>query len=269
MPRKRIIHKEIVENEIVIIPSYKDFHKTGRWKFLKNKYNLLIYEKIDGLEKEEKINDFHYRIPSYGEGCMAFIYHIVKNYDNLEDKIHYTKTHWIPNESNPVIFMKDLKKKENYYHHWIKRDFVLFFDDLRSLGGPEAVKKLLGKDIKIKFYNRNPNCNQCQDEKKCLACGHIMIEGDEYKNTLFEFSNLFAGCYTIDKLREIFPKFNRKTELKRVAKEGSFSVAKELILKHPLSVYEDILENICKPKRLCRDSMILFLQLFFEETINI
>lgn len=269
MPRKRVIKKNLIENEIVIIPTYKDFHKVARWKFLKNNYNLLVYEKIDGLEKEEKINDFHYKIPSYGEGCMAFIYHIVKNYHNLENKIHYTKGHWIPEGTTPKIFLKDLKKKELYFHHTTRRNFILFFDDLRIFGGPGAIKQLLKKDVKIKFYNRNPGCNQCTKEKKCLACGNLMIDDPQFKDTIFEFSNLFSGCYLIDKIKQIFPNFDRKTELVKTYKEGSFSVSKELILKHPLEVYEDILENICKPKKLCRDSMVLFLQLFFEETLKI
>jgi len=277
MPRKKIIikdHSKINKNEIVITPSYRDLSKLNKWNFLKYKYNLLVYEKIDGLEKEEKINDLHYKIPSYGEGTMAFFYHVIKNYHNLEDKIHYTKMHWIHEFSNPIIFLKDLEKKEEYYQHKTNRTFVNMHEDLRHMGGINAVKCLLEKNgkwknQKIKLYNRNPHCHECTEKEKCLGCGHIMIEDDEFRDTFFEFSNLYKGCLPLDKLKEIFPKCSLKTELKKIYKDGSFSVTKELILKHNIEVYKDILENICKKNLMCRDSMILFLYMFFEETMKL
>ena len=272
--RRKIITKNInlANNEIVISPFYRDLHKLKKWNFIKDK--LLVYEKIDGLEKEEKVNNLHYKIPAYGEGTMALIYHIVKNYHNLEERIHYTKAHWVSgggDKSKPEIFLKDIKKEGDFYHHTTGRTFILIHEDLRHLGGEGAVKFLLEKNGKwknqsIKFYHRNLNCPVCTNENKCSACGHIMINDHEFNDTFFEFSGLFKGCLSYDKMKEIFPDWEPKTELKKIYKEGSFTVSKSLILKHDISVYKEILYNNCKKSLMCRDSMALFILLFFEET---
>ena len=82
----------------VITSSYTDKELLSTWipSLETNRIAFTIYHKVDSLERgEEKIiNEHNICIPNYGRCDYAFLYHIVKNYDNLDDVTMFVKNNW-------------------------------------------------------------------------------------------------------------------------------------------------------------------------------
>ena len=148
-----------MENKLIIIPIYKDLYKLDKWKEILKDKNYLVYEKDDSLKKDEEIiiSKNHIKIFSYGEGTMQFLYHILKNFNNLNDYIIYTKTHWftsIHNYGTEKLFQEDYKKNKLYFQHTAQRNFLTYYTKSGSSNEfkDELRNFLLKHDIN--FFNK-------------------------------------------------------------------------------------------------------------------
>ena len=127
-----------MENKLIIIPIYKDLYKLDKWKEILKDKNYLVYEKDDSLKKDEEIiiSKNHIKIFSYGEGNMQFLYHILKNFNNLNDYIIYTKSHWftsIHKYGTIELFEKDYKKNKLYFQNTSQRVFLTYYTKSKSV----------------------------------------------------------------------------------------------------------------------------------------
>jgi Protein of unknown function (DUF3431) len=79
----------------IVTSVYKDLDILNEWI---NNLNVpsTVYVKDDALQKNESIiiNDKYIRLCNYGRCDYAFLYHIIKNYDCLDDRIIFTKANW-------------------------------------------------------------------------------------------------------------------------------------------------------------------------------
>jgi len=82
----------------IVTSEYNDSNKLLSWipEIEKRNIDFLIYHKDDSLKKNESIiiDKNNINIPNYGRCDYAFLYHIVQNYDNLDDITIFVKSHW-------------------------------------------------------------------------------------------------------------------------------------------------------------------------------
>jgi len=82
----------------VVTSCYTDIELLGTWipVLENNRIPFTIYYKVDTLQKgeEETLNDSSVCIPNYGRCDYAFLYHIVKHYDHLDDITLFVKNNW-------------------------------------------------------------------------------------------------------------------------------------------------------------------------------
>jgi hypothetical protein len=82
----------------IITATYKDKHKLDSWipNIIERNIDYIIYEKDDNLQLGESIvvDKNNIKIPNYGRCDYAFLYHIIHNYDNLDDRNIFVKSHW-------------------------------------------------------------------------------------------------------------------------------------------------------------------------------
>ena len=82
----------------VVTSSYKDTELLNTWIPIleQRKIAFTIYHKVETLEKDEEevLNESSINIPNYGRCEYAFLYHIVKNYQNLDDVTMFVKNNW-------------------------------------------------------------------------------------------------------------------------------------------------------------------------------
>jgi len=268
----------------LIFPCYKDLCKLNYLKdIIPNNYNLIIYEKKDEINKNEFIIEdieyqcnrrrqegdyIHYLIPTLGEQHFALIVHIIKNYDNLQNTIHFSKTHWIPVFSSLDIFKNELLLSYNIMykqHNCSIRKFVCIFPDLQIMGYKQAIIHLL--KINNKYRNQqiisyDNNCNECNNNLKCFNCGLFKIKDDpEFNNIIFTTSYIKANTDNMNKLNQIFSGYNPITELIPYTIDGSYIINSKIILFHNVEIYKDLLYY-----GGCHDSLTMFFHLFFLET---
>jgi len=264
----------------LIFPCYKDLYKLNYLKnIIPNNCNLIIYEKKDEISKNEFIIDDikcqdnnHYLIPLLGEQHFALIIHIIKNYDILQNTIHFSKTHWIPVFSSLDIFKNELLLSSNIMykqHNCLIRKFVCIFLDLQTMGHKEAIIYLLQENNKYrnqKIISYNNNCNECNNNLKCFNCGMFRIKEDpEFNNILFTTSYLQPNSSNIIKLKQIFPDYNPITELIPCSIDGSYIINSKIILYHNIDIYKDIYNTLIYD---CHDSLTMFFHIFFLETLK-
>ena len=264
----------------VIIPVYKDIDKLDWINIIPKEFKIIIYEKKDEIKKETSISPNHYLIPALGEGCFVNFYHIVKSYNNLEDILHFTKTHWIPDFATKDIFLQDLKKDVLYSQHiTYHRSFIYCFEDIRKFGHKEGIISLLKDNNKwkdglniISYTAIASGCLECKSNKECYKCSEFGIDSPDFKNIIFKFSYLNADSACMKKMKQLFKNFNPKTKLINVYADNSYSIKKELILYHDISVYKKLLDELKRNQlgssNACHDEIITFVDLFWKETLK-
>lgn len=99
-------------SKVIITSTYKDQSKLLWVNNLNDKrVPFIIYQKRDGLVKEIIVNENVIEIPNIGRCDYAFLYHIVKNYDNLHDTNVFVKCNW---RDNGIPFSKIFENCDKY-----------------------------------------------------------------------------------------------------------------------------------------------------------
>jgi hypothetical protein len=136
----------------IVTSVYKDEHILNEWI---NNVNVpvIVYVKDDKLAKglSEPVDDRFIKLCNYGRCDYAFIYHIVQNYDNLDDKIIFTKVNWSHTHLN-LFKVVEMADKYDYlesgafqilqYHdkdRWIRDGMPDQFNIHKIFDDPEAV----------------------------------------------------------------------------------------------------------------------------------
>jgi hypothetical protein len=261
-------------SKVLIVPCYKDFYKLDWVKEFNKRTNytfkIIIYEKRDKIKKEIKLNEQHYLLPAYGEGTFQLFYHIIKNYNNLEDTIHYTKSHWVPRFSSIELFLNEIKNKDDLYlqHTTNIRKFIPCLGDISHLGHKEGIIELLKKNNRWnnqKIYSTNWSCYNCKNNIQCFKCNLMCIDDKELYDVIFNYSYTKNHTECMKLIKEIFPSYKENTIIAPRCIDGSYILKKELILYHSVETYKKILNFITYVLK-SHDEIITFTDLFFTET---
>jgi hypothetical protein len=184
-------------------------------QFTKN-YNLelLVYNKNDKLNLGEEIVTYKTEkltiidIPNYGRCDYAFLYYIIKHYNNLPNKILFTKAnftdqniqlHYVLENNNFMLVGKHIK------YGVLNKEFDKSI--LKNKGVSEY-------DIEELFYNKNNTIDPCFQSYLTNDFYNI-VYGDK----------LYPDDYVIN-----------------FGHGPCFSVTKEIILSHTIDIYNKLLD---------------------------
>lgn len=119
----------------VVTACYKDESILNNWIPVLDSNNVpyTVYFKDDSLTRgqEEILNDYHIKIPNYGRCDYAFLYHIVKNYNSLDDITLFVKNNWQEqhirvwdhiNECQVYDFMESGKQRR--FQYWSNKQDI-------------------------------------------------------------------------------------------------------------------------------------------------
>lgn len=190
----------------VVTCFYKDIHKLN-WKNLVEDCNLIIYKKNDDLNINESFidNENYINIPNFGRCDYAFFWHIIKNYNTINNITIFTKINWFDQSNN---FPYLLKICSEY-------DFIEVGDQSEC-------------------YNWH---NGEEYESNCI---NININDTKNIRKNWHETNVDSN---IDWYNYIFGKGTSPGKIRANAHGPVFSVSKNLICRHPVSVYEYLLER--------------------------
>ena len=181
----------------VVTASYKDAALLQTW-IPKLNVPYLIYHKDDQLSKNEerKVDDSNIFIPNYGRCDYAFLYHIIQNYDQLDDVTLFVKNNW---EMYGINLWGHVNNCTNY-------------DYMES-----------GTLIRYQYWKDLP-ANVPRHE------------------LLYSNKHLFTET-AFDWYHQIFPGIEPPHIVVGWGHGPCFSVSRELIRRHPKSVYVRLLEK--------------------------
>lgn len=200
---------------LVVTSTYNDSYQNVYNFTLKHNLDLLVYNKNDLMRTgEEKVTYTADKltvidIPNFGRCDYAFLYFIVKNYQNLPDKILFTKANFMDqnikldyalNNSSFMLIGKYIK------YGVLNKDF-----DKSHL-----INKGINKDdIEELFYNKNNYIDPCFQS----------YSTNDFYNIVYE-TKPFTDDYVIN-----------------FGHGPCFCVTKEIILSHPVSIYDKLLDT--------------------------
>ena len=261
----------------IIIPVYKDRDKTLGWerRYQKDEnYEVIVYEKVDNPLSSEIQTLEGFKVSgdnSEARSSWIFLYHICKFYNNLADVEIFTKTH--PHLQK--IYMHESISESHKYQYlgfWNKlRTFFWAHDNeyellLKSFKGDSnwhdggwatisraPIEDLLQNGIREKINNFT---NFCFDSHEKILS---KPEFDLKKRN------------SVVKMKLIFPDY-KVPSFCVLRSENVWSVKRELILKHPITLYQDILKKINSNEdgwgTMCHDEWGIFWPLFWNETLK-
>jgi hypothetical protein len=188
----------------IVTSIYNDEHKSSWVNTLPKDILITIYNKGQHLKNISN----YINIPNYGRCDYSFLWHIIHNYDKLLDKIIFTKINWHDHSGCDLNNLLNKCKIFDFCDVGEHEEYNVWIPSI------EEKEKYLSKI-------NHPN-----------ICYTILTNknNDKYK--------------TLD-IQEIYLKIFNKSSLpknKILWGQGPcFSVSKELILRHPKSVYENLL----------------------------
>lgn len=205
-----------IDNNNFIIPKNQDKVDIVISKFNENlSYinhfkNVYIYDKnpINSLLFYKYVKpDIHYtQVPNVGREIHTYLYHIINNYDNLNDI---------------TIFIHGSCIFENRYKLELYNKLVYIYNNTGNtvfFGMPVSILSLF-KDIKMTYYKSTTNCNNIFDIKHTLK----EYNGNYYDWYIENFKNIevYCGSYA-----------------------GTLLIHKNDILKHPKEYYQKLIKYV-------------------------
>jgi hypothetical protein len=179
--------------------------------------DLFLYRKCDDLEiGQSRVDGEFIDIPNYGSCDYAFFYHIVNNYDNLADYNVFTKLNWRGDFSNaPEVFINCVNF--DFYQGGSSPLSHVWYDN-------DSTELL---NLPTKYYRLPMNVSITKDKKE--------FGTDEY---------FYAGHadQQVDWFSFLYKNTKMPGEVCTNQRGPCFSVSRELILRHPKSVYQHFLE---------------------------
>lgn len=136
----------------IVTSTYKDEFKLKWIQKIPSGVSYTIYKKNDRLlvGQENRIHDHVFEIPNIGRCDYAFLYHIVKNYDNLDDITVFVKCNW---EDNAIPFWKLLDECGNYDYMTVGTHFESFDWDKAQIDYKNGVRATSYAESGIDWYS--------------------------------------------------------------------------------------------------------------------
>jgi hypothetical protein len=193
----------------IVVPTYKDIACLDNWKHrIPCDFKKTIYWKNDELKEGEEIvkDDEQIEIPNIGGCDYAFLYHICKNYANLDDITIFTKIQWAADLEGDIVSRFGECVNFDYYnlaHRVIP--CLQFWQDCNEL---HCAKK---KNIRCEEVFRNTHCYKAQC---AIDWYHEIFQNTPPPKSVFGLT--FGPC---------------------------FALSKRVIHRHPKSVYESLLNK--------------------------
>lgn len=235
----------------IVIPTYKDRANTLGWERIyieSPEYEVIFYEKSDSLppRTDKKISD-GWTIPNFGRSSFAFLWHIVKNYDDLADVEIFTKTHLHTQGIDIARTAGDCQNHNHLQAYNRLRGFIYL--DSQNADHQEVLSRAMRDFAHVVEHHDT-----------------IVFPAMTIDNFKFPFEVLFAddvqrplhqiyvyncqadvnhgpGLVPYHALEECFDEWVRPFPY-FLRRENVWSVKKELILANPKSLYEMMLDKI-------------------------
>jgi len=260
----------VFNRKTLIFPVFNDIEKLGVYNgIIPDDVDVIIYEKNNKISEWEirTIHDSpkykHICIPSFGEQHFSLVVHILYNYKTMQkgDCIFFSKTHWIPQFSEPVLFNKELSITESGYSQNanLVRKFVFIYPDMQKLGHKHAAEALCQSTV----VNQDGECSECKNNLKCFKCGIYYLNG--LHNIQFSTSHIREEDYGMKLMKHIFPDYDPITKYEPEYCDSSYIIPTDLILYHKIELYEKLL-GILKQNIMCHDALVNFFHIFWKET---
>jgi len=191
----------------VVTSEYNDQYHLDTWipKLNKLEYNYTIYHKKDNLQIGEEIitDDNNIFIPNYGRCEYAFLYHIIKNYDTLDDYTLFVKSHWYIDNTN-------------FFNHLYK---CKLYDYLSS-----------GHSMRYTIWNKD---DDIYDNSNQIIERYFYPNNHPFVKSIKDIYNLvYSDSIPLPKI-----------QTKWAGGIPCFSVSKKLIIRHPKNIYIKLLEQ--------------------------
>lgn len=203
----------------IVTSYYDDFHRLNDWplELIKNNdMNIVFYKKDDNISvgSEYLTQDNHIAVPNIGRCDYAFLYHIVKNYNNLPDYTIFTKINWRHDNIN----------FEKFLNNFIGYDYF-------GCANENQIESYVWCD------------NSCLKEAEKLFTKYrkIIINLDVYKN--HETRHIKYAETLEDWYLHIFGKQDLLKIVDTPINGPCFSVSRRAILANKLSDYEYLLNR--------------------------
>ena len=153
-------------------------------------------------------------IPDIGRCDYAFIYHIVRNYDSLPEHLYFTKSN-----INDRILLDDVNHiLFDYKYHFLNIGLHVKLQVYGDAPDFTGLPPLYPEDIE----------NHCLSYKKNFECGTVRAYG------FMDFFEMVFGCENKPPNTMVGVGFGHGP---------CFRVSRELILRHPKTVYEKLLDT--------------------------
>lgn len=220
----------------LITSTYNDIERF-RWRNLIDfsETELFLYRKCDDLEiGQSRIDGEFIDIPNYGSCEYSFFYHIVNNYDNLGEYNIFTKM--------------------NLYEDFFRNFSEVFanakyYDFYQGGGAPisqiwynENTMHLL--DLPTKYQKLPMNINMVKKNRPKHITGVWSPDGPGWTGQEYEYAG--NADNQIDWFNYLYGNENIPGEVYSYQWGPCFSISRELIQRHPKSVYQHFL-NIFYP----------------------
>lgn len=191
----------------VITAYYNDLHRLN-WRHYVEPCNLIVYKKNDDLQIGESfINNGEVNIPNFGRCDYAFLLHIINNYNNLNDITIFTKNNW-QDQSNNLPHLVNSCINYDYMEVGAQSEWYNWHDgtNIDNSGCQHIINVKDIKGIRTDWYEYNPDS-------------------------------------MIDWYNHIFGEGTVPGKICANAHGPVFSVTRQLIHRHPVSVYQYLLER--------------------------
>jgi hypothetical protein len=213
-----------MSNVNVVTVTYNDLHKLNWLHLVSEKnYDFTLYAKDNNLKigevEKRQVETSNYYIeetviPNYGKCEYAFLYHIINNYNDLADYTVFTKIHWYDQGIN-------------------------FYDLINNCANYDYYEVGMGLHSYVWYNNDNLHLKEVQGDT------YINVDTPYVTGNPFNFDGRAKRWEVFeDWYNHIFPDRNNVPGKIYAFDHGPcFSVSKELIRRHPISVYEYLLER--------------------------
>jgi hypothetical protein len=207
---------------LVVTGVYKDNYDNVLNFCINNNLQLVVYNKNDDLKLNEEVIKVQtplftlIDIPNYGRCDYGFLYHIVKNYSNLPDKILFTKANYMDQNIN--------------LNYALNNDYAFVN---------------IGRSIKYGIFDKNYDVNNllAQGVHKNDIETFFYAKDDVESRELF--GNTFNSYIVRDFYKMVYGDYANIPE-KPILNMGHgpcFCVTRELIQGHDINIYEKLMDT--------------------------
>jgi len=198
----------------IVTSTYNDEHQLSWINSIPSNILITIYNKGNVLQNLD-LNKMCINIPNYGRCDYSFLWHIVNNYDKLSDKIIFTKSNWNDHEGCNLNNLLNKCPNFDFCDVGQHAEYTIWIPNIK-----EKDKYLKNTNYPHLYYtivSNNPKF--------------------KYNYEKYKIFNLSTEIYL-----KIFHDCPLPQPMILWGHGPCFSVSKDLILRHPKLLYEELLK---------------------------